>query len=113
MGAANPEAGWSARLMTSANRFGFQVKRQILPIPQGSERFFASDREFFESNTAMNKRQLIDEIRRLNTTVPPQFLAQFEEPALKQYLEHLEGARKKHARIASWVRKTPKLRMVS
>jgi hypothetical protein len=67
----------------------------------------------FESNSLMNKRQLIDDIRRLNTTVPPHFLAQFDESALKQYLDHLEGARKKHARIASWVRKTPRLRLVS
>ena len=61
----------------------------------------------------MNKRQLIDDIRRFNTTVAPQFLSQFDEEALKQYLEHLEGARKKHTRIASWVRRSPKLRLVS
>ncbi|MDP9172622.1 MAG: hypothetical protein M3O30_01990 [Planctomycetota bacterium] len=61
----------------------------------------------------MSKRQLIDDIRRFNTTVPTQFLSQFDESALRQYLEHLEGAQKKHARIAGWVRKTPKLRLVS
>jgi hypothetical protein len=61
----------------------------------------------------MSKVQLIDDIRRFNTTVSKQFLAQFDEAALKQYLEHLEGAQKKHAQIASWVRKTPKLRLVS
>src|SRR5689334_9211361 len=48
-----------------------------------------------ESKPAMNKRQLIDDIRKFNTTVQPQFLAQFDEMALKQYLEHLEGAFKK------------------
>jgi len=61
----------------------------------------------------MSKVQLIDDIRQFNTTVSKQFLTQFDEAALKQYLEHLEGAQKKHARIASWVRKTPKLRLVS
>jgi hypothetical protein len=61
----------------------------------------------------MNKLQLIDDIRRFNTTASRQFLTQFDEDALKQYLEHLEGAYHKHARIASWVRKTPRLRMVS
>ncbi len=61
----------------------------------------------------MNKRQLIDDIRRYNTTVPTQFLSQFDESALQQYLDHLEGAHKKHTRIASWVRKAPKLRLVS
>ena len=38
----------------------------------------------------MSKRQLIDDIRRYNYTAQPQFLAQFDETALKQYLEHLE-----------------------
>jgi hypothetical protein len=61
----------------------------------------------------MSKRQLIDEIRQYNTSVQPQFLAQFDEPALKQYLEHLESASRKHLRIAGWVRKQPKLRLVS
>jgi hypothetical protein len=61
----------------------------------------------------MSKRQLIDEIRQYNTSVQPQFLAQFDEPALKQYLEHLESAQRKHVRIAGWVRKQPKLRLVS
>ena len=61
----------------------------------------------------MNKRQLIDDIRRYNVTVQPQFLAQFDEAALKQYLDHLEAASRKHLRIAGWVRKQPKLRLVS
>jgi hypothetical protein len=61
----------------------------------------------------MNKRQLIDDIRRYNTTAQPQFLAQFDEAALRQYLEHLEAAEKKHVRIAGWVRRQPKLRLVS
>ena len=61
----------------------------------------------------MNKRQLIDDIRKYNTSVQPQFLAQFDAPALKQYLEHLEAAQRKHLRIAGWVRKQPKLRLVS
>jgi hypothetical protein len=61
----------------------------------------------------MSKRQLIDEIRRYNTTVSVQFLAQFDDSALQQYLEHLEGAKNRNTRIASWVRKTPRLRLVS
>jgi len=61
----------------------------------------------------MNKRQLIDDIRRYNETAQPQFLAQFDEPALKQYLEHLEEARRKHVRTATFVRRGPKLRLVS
>ena len=65
-----------------------------------------------ERKTAMSKRQLIDDIRRYNTNVEPQFLAQFDEEALKQYLEHLEGAFQKRIQIASWVRRKPRLRMV-
>jgi hypothetical protein len=53
----------------------------------------------------MNKRQLIDEIREMNTTAEPQFLAQFNEEALRQYRDHLDGARQKHVRIATWVRR--------
>jgi hypothetical protein len=61
----------------------------------------------------MNKRQLIDGIRQYNTTAQPEFLAQFDDSALKQYLEHLEDARRKHLRSAAWVKKSPKLRLVS
>jgi len=61
----------------------------------------------------MTKRQLIDDILRYNPTAQPQFLAQFEDDALKQYLEHLEQARRKHLRQASFVPRGPKLRMVS
>jgi hypothetical protein len=61
----------------------------------------------------MKKRQLIEEIRGYNTTVAVEFLSQFDESALQQYLEHLEGAKKRNMRIASWVRKTPRMRLVS
>jgi hypothetical protein len=61
----------------------------------------------------MTKRELIDDIRQYNSTAQPQFLAQFDEDALKQYLEHLEQAREKHLRHAAYVPKGPKLRMVS
>jgi hypothetical protein len=61
----------------------------------------------------MNKRHLIDEIRQFNTSVRPQFLSQFDEPALRQYLENLQSAARKHApKEAHWVRQQPKLRMV-
>ena len=61
----------------------------------------------------MNKRQLIDDIRRFNLTAQPEFLAQFDEQALKQYLDHLEEARRKHVRTAAFVRRGRKFRMVS
>jgi len=53
----------------------------------------------------MSKGQLIQEIRRHNLSAQPQFLAQFNERALEKYLQHLEGAQKRHIRIAGWVRK--------
>jgi len=62
---------------------------------------------------AMTKRQLIDEIRRINTSAQVEFLAQFEDADLQQYLEHLEGALRRNVHIASWVRHRPKYRMVS
>lgn len=61
----------------------------------------------------MTKRQLIDDIRRHNPTATPQFLAQFEEPALQQYLDHLNNAQQKRVRIAGWVRRKPRMRLVS
>jgi hypothetical protein len=61
----------------------------------------------------MNKRQLIEEIRRYNTTVAVEFLSQFDDSALQQYLQHLEGAKKRNTLIASWVRKIPRMRLVS
>jgi hypothetical protein len=62
----------------------------------------------------MDKRQLIEDIRKYNFTAREKFLAQFDEAALKQYLEHLEDAHRKRVRFASWVR-TPssKMKMVS
>lgn len=66
-----------------------------------------------ESKSTMNKRQLIDDIRRINTTVQPRFLAQFDEEALKQYLTHLRDAQDKRLRIGGWVRRQPRLRLVS
>jgi hypothetical protein len=62
----------------------------------------------------MSKRQLIDDIRRYNSTAQTRFLAQFEESALQQYLEHLESARQKHIRFVSpAVFPGEKVRMVS
>ncbi len=61
----------------------------------------------------MTKRQLIDEIRKHNPTAQPEFLAQFDDAALQQYLEHLEFALDKATKTLSWVRRGPKLRLVS
>lgn len=61
----------------------------------------------------MTKRQLIDDIRRFNTSAQPQFLAQFDEPALQQYLQHLRDAQDKRVKVASWVRQGPRARVAS
>jgi len=53
----------------------------------------------------MSKGQLIDEIRALNPTAGEQFLAQFEEDALAQYLDHLKSAVSHSLRIHGWVRR--------
>jgi hypothetical protein len=53
----------------------------------------------------MDKRQLIEEIRAINTSAEAQFLSQFEEPALVKYLEHLQDARNKVVRIGGWVKR--------
>jgi hypothetical protein len=61
----------------------------------------------------MTKRQLIDEIRKYNPTAQQTFLSQFDEDALRQYLEHLEFALGSPERKISWVRRGQKLRLVS
>ena len=61
----------------------------------------------------MSKRQLIEGIRELNPTAPAPFLAQFDEGALQQYLEHLKAAQLKRVRINGWVRRRSDMRMVS
>jgi hypothetical protein len=61
----------------------------------------------------MTKRQIIDDIRRYNTTAQPQFLLQFDEEALQQYLHHLESAQRKHLRVVGWSKRQPKMRLVS
>jgi len=61
----------------------------------------------------MSKRQLIDEIRAFNPTAHPQFLAQFDDEALRQYLDHLKSAQNQRLRIGGWVRKHEKVKMVS
>jgi hypothetical protein len=53
----------------------------------------------------MNKDQLIGEIRALNPTAGDQFLQQFEDEALAQYLGHLKSAIANDLRIHSWVRR--------
>ena len=62
--------------------------------------------------TPMNKRQLIDSIRQINTSVRPMFLAQFDEDALQQYLDHLTEAARKRVYIPGWIKRQPKLRLV-
>jgi len=63
----------------------------------------------------MNKRQLIDGIRQINQTADHDFLAQFDEQALQQYLEHLTTAMEKRLKVEQWVKSIPKarFRMVS
>jgi hypothetical protein len=68
-----------------------------------------------ESKHPMNKRQLIEGIRQLNQTAQPEFLAQFDDESLHQYLKHLETAQEKRLKVEGWVRSIPKpkFRLVS
>jgi len=64
----------------------------------------------------MNKRQLIEGIREINDTAQPEFLAQFDDEALRQYLEHLRQAKEKRVKVMGWVKtipRPPRFRMVS
>ncbi len=61
----------------------------------------------------MSKRQLIERIQELNVTAELQFLQQFDEEALEQYLERLEDARDKRLRFAGHTPLPARARMVS
>lgn len=61
----------------------------------------------------MEKRQLIEEIRKINVSAEEKFLAQFDEEALRQYLDHLQAAQQNRIHIAGWVRQSRKVRMAS
>lgn len=61
----------------------------------------------------MQKRQLIEDIQKINPSAHEQFLAQFDENALSQYLEQLQSAREHRVHIAGWVRQRRKVRMAS
>jgi hypothetical protein len=64
----------------------------------------------------MNKGQLIEAIRQLNPSATVQFLTQFDDRDLGQYLEQLRGAMSKHVHVQTFVGEEEKrvaLRMVS
>jgi hypothetical protein len=73
---------------------------------------FAGNRQA-EIKPTMDKRQLIDEIRKINLSAAPRFLEQFEEKDLLEYLDHLQAAARNDLRIGGWVRKKPRFRMAS
>lgn len=62
----------------------------------------------------MDKRQLIEAIRRLNEHAEERFLQQFDETDLAQYLNRLEQASVRNVHLKHWSR-APKrgYRMVS
>ena len=60
----------------------------------------------------MDKRQLIDDIRKYNPTAKPRFLAGFNEPALQSYLEHLQEVLDNKVTPAVRTRRLPKAQIV-
>ena len=61
----------------------------------------------------MTKRQLIDEIGKYNPSALREFLNQFNEEALQQYLDHLKAAQAKQIHIHGWVKKKDRMRIAS
>lgn len=59
------------------------------------------------------KGELIDAIRAFNPTAQPRFLDQFAEPALREYLQHLDDAREHRPRIAGRSAPDPEYRRAS
>lgn len=60
----------------------------------------------FENDGAMSlqRRQLIEQIASLNPSATPDFLDQFEDTALTDYLNHLAVAHQPRGRDARWIR---------
>ncbi|MEL7237547.1 MAG: hypothetical protein AAGK78_01690 [Planctomycetota bacterium] len=59
---------------------------------------------------AGDRKAVIEDIRKLNPTAGVTFLAQFNTPALEDYLQHLVHAKHKHVKLAGWLeRRTKKL----
>lgn len=56
------------------------------------------------SNGSLSREQLVDRIIALNPSASVDFLAQFEDHALGDYLEHLNRASRPRGREATWVR---------
>ena len=103
---------------TAGRLLGVQVGAGALPIiyrqpPPARGRAAHDEPHPPDTKATMNKRQLIDDIRRFNNTARPEFLAQFDEEALRQYLQHLEEARQKHLRKGAFMARNSNLRMVS
>jgi hypothetical protein len=88
----------------------FKLARELCRFTRRapSPRFRARHVDQVESKHPMNKRQLIDDIRRINPTAQALFLAQFDEAALRDYLDHLNAAIERRVRISGWVRKRPR-----
>ena len=62
------------------------------------------------SPTTLDRKAVIEDIRKLNPTAGVTFLAQFNTPALEDYLLHLTHAKHKHVKLAGWLeRRTNKL----
>ncbi|HQY89230.1 MAG TPA: hypothetical protein PK402_11270, partial [Tepidisphaeraceae bacterium] len=68
---------------------------------------------FLDRKGAMNKRQIIKAIRQYNPTADDDFLNRFNDAQLKEYLDHLDAARRKELLIAGWVKPRPRLRIAS
>jgi hypothetical protein len=61
----------------------------------------------------MSKRQLIDDIRQYNPTAQPQFLSQFDEAELQQYLDHLKAVMGEQMPVSGQAENKGEVRKVS
>lgn len=66
-----------------------------------------------DRKAVMDKRQIIEAIRQYNPSAEDEFLNRFNEKQLKEYLDHLDAARRKELLIAGWVKPRPRLRIAS
>lgn len=57
-----------------------------------------------DTSMSLQRRQMVEQIMALNPSATPDFLDQFEDQALTDYLQHLAVAHQPRGKDARWIR---------
>jgi hypothetical protein len=73
-------------------------------LPRKPVRIDLTDSSEPEGAMSLRRRQLMEQITAMNPSATPDFLDQFDEPALAQYLDHLALMNQPRGKQSRWVR---------